>query len=512
MPKHNVPHNTPNKPYTRAERTRQEEESRRGGAANQAAEILGDDPMGDDDEQPGPSSAARAPGGNQRAGGGDGAGGTMVSGGMRAASRIPPTIDCIRGVWSQTRYHTYLVEIPKTWGPARVWHNRPASGAPTAYDLEWISPYFHVPAGYGAFYITAGLDDFLNHQMYWNVKVAGWKVNKVNILRETITPANSNAPQARTDSAWQPQLLELNDRNIPQQFRLYYDRAIDTSKVNNDVAEVWRNSHKAWRGELPSLARVGFTIQTKVGGSQPASPWDPPFNAYMSSETLSQADIFEHRTTRYEMNSTLPLQEIKCMKGWRHGSVWANKDIKAYDSNPDRLVDTQTEKFGIMAPRWGETDDPTYEGDATSRHNYTTKRHKQPKGFPQTWRAPLGFYEGDITTAFRSSNDMYMPHITENANTQSFLRFSTPPRIADAQTKFYAEIHLETEIGGEYENCWPLAESEYVTFDKNGGHFAGDKRHVMVNNHYTSNLPGGARTFFPATMWGTNNLTTDPLP
>lgn len=496
-----APNNSPNLPDTRGQRERAVARSSRGGSANElgseawlfnlmrdsSSEEMSDTDSSSEEERPG-----TAPTAGPSAGTSGSAGGTMVAGGMRAATMIPAPLQLLEGPFLQQRRFRFQCEIKKSWPGSQIWANGPQLTA-SVKSIEWASPYYMIPKVCTGIYINQFLGSWLDRQQYWRVIHAGLKITKVEFVRKNRQLVNPTTPTIRIDSAWQPTMIVLKGNAMPvKQYHLYYDQHSPTdAQYDQRFAKAVDCFDRAAGDEMPHLPNVGFTMQTNVGAAgqvpQPRLPrvdGDPT-----THDRAANWDFFQHRAQMMEMNGPGPTFESRPMKAWREGYHHAVDMMECFDTNPNSTIDgVMYSGNQQMAPPFAINQAVTNPatGDAgQDRYMGTNKRLRRPNGFPPVKNSCLFTLDGNKQTNFRNTNDGYYPHITDDQQSNDFIRFARPPQVENDETEWLAMIDMESEIVGEWTNSFPTEDILFhdgIPAGDQDIRYTGDRRHVMVQN------------------------------
>lgn len=499
MPKQRAPPNTPSKPYTRGNRRAAVAESSQGGQAPASIPAL--ERMETDENNETAANPAAGGGGS-----GGGAGGTMISGGMRSQSVIPAPLQMLEGPWLCQRAFRFQIPIIKQWDGGQIWQNATSYPQASRAAAVWFGPYFHLPKNVVGVYVNEFFATWLDTQQYWNIEHCGMKIDKVEFHRVNRVLPNATTPQIRVDSAWQPSMHVLDGPGVPQQFVL---RRFSDKRIHQNYQEICNIWDDAAAERLPELNNVGFTMNTisKNIGDDETIPRFPLINKNIpNNETLRNWDFFHHKTRKYEMNIPGPVVEMKCMKGWRVGSIHGQAGMKCFDTNPPGSV--QELNNGDPAPPNTVITANTYNHGNPGETNvkYTNRTPRSVNRSPSCRLSTAGVMDGDYSSNFRNDWDGFMPHM-KAVNNQTFFRFARPPIVADDETEWYATIDISTEAVGQWSNCAPTEdEIFYPSTNTTDIMYSGDRRKVMQQMLYADqpNARNEAIIGYPFVPYGGN--------
>lgn len=466
------------------------------------AELPGTPPSPPMSQEAGPSSSAAPPpdedmetNARNSQGSGGGAGGTMVSGGFRAATTIPPELSVIGGPWMHQRYIRLKIPISQSWGGWRRATDALDPPAVRTAAIMFDSPYHVVPDMLLGMYLDNAIGSWLNDMQYWKVEHAGWKIVKCDIHRyDEITP-NANSPQGRIGTSWQPQFIVGKGQHFPQHFLPYDGTKLEFTKGNeyntfDDLNKIF--DYGSCDGEVVP-PKVMFNMVTRFNPtSSPIANLPIPKDPYGStgaweddgmawSKTVDP--LFRH-TTKYEMNQAGPVFEKKCFKGWRFGRR-VQDQIQYGNSYTSNNVDTQMSDPNRLAPDLSVYANQTHQDKAMWNTRRSHEWASQLLSVRNQTLGPIGIMKD---WQYRNDTGGFLPHPGKETDTHTFIRFERPPNLSENdQSQWFAILDIETECVGQFENSNTLVNENFVSG------IAGDQRtNVFVNNH-----TGGGNWFRP---------------
>lgn len=392
-------------------------------------------------------------------------GGTMVSGGMRSTTSIPPSITDFNGTILCTQHHRYTLPVLGTWEADGVTLSQLYNTGQYLNSRLWNGGWFCVPDMACTWYLGKTIRIFLDKQCYWKTKHAGWKINKIDIHRRNETLPNATTPQIRVDSSWQPQLLCLKHSNkIPCHVGLQYQGG---TTFNQDLERVDLLRNEAIHEVQPQLPKAYFNMASVISNNQTTFP---PLPERDNTANTNRYDYFAMHATKHEMNDKGILVEKRCFPGWRRGHDKFQSAEHYADVAPP---------FALAMENRSDTLAPSLPGTANSnlRANDVVRRPTWTNTVDESLISAIGTA---ATTQMRNDKDGYMPHMNDKEQGMTYVRMQVPPNIGGDSTEWFAVLDVESEAVMEWDNELTFTEERFDS--QSDFRYMGDRR--MTFNRY----------------------------